>query len=111
MSGRLTSKHDYSTSNNTLCPVESIQQIEASTGQPFTLSTLNQFLGSITSSNAPPLPKSLECSDCSKATYQIINGAFAGILGSDQEQNASQTCGASFVGTSLFSVAHDVQHT
>ncbi|KAI0685207.1 hypothetical protein BC835DRAFT_1310136 [Cytidiella melzeri] len=83
-------------SNNTLCATETLQGYEAVNG-PLTLPALETLFGQITSSSVPPsVPQSVECTNCSKAAYNILTTNFPGVINSDAQDNVQQLCGADF---------------
>ncbi|GJE92250.1 hypothetical protein PsYK624_084030 [Phanerochaete sordida] len=82
-------------SNNTLCPTEFLTNLQTVTG-PLTTSGLQTFLGEVVASSVPPLPASLQCTDCSKQWYNIIKQAFPGVADSSAESNVQNLCGANF---------------
>ena len=85
-----------STSNNTLCPTEFLTNLQTVTGT-LSLTNLQTFLGQVVNSQVPTIPKSVECTDCTKQWYNIITTNFPGVVSSDAEQNVSDTCGSDFV--------------
>ncbi|KIP02403.1 hypothetical protein PHLGIDRAFT_122504 [Phlebiopsis gigantea 11061_1 CR5-6] len=84
------------TSNNTLCPTEFLTNLQSVTGT-FTLASAETFLNQVVSSGVPNIPKSVECTDCTKQWYNIIKAAFPDVVSSDAESNVSGTCGSDFV--------------
>lgn len=86
-----------STGSNTLCVTESLTGLQTLNG-PFTATALQRLLGQIVSSGVPPLPQSITCTDCAKATFNVFQQGFPGLVGSDAADNVNQQCGATFSG-------------
>lgn len=84
------------TSNNTLCPTEFLTNLQVVTGT-LTLTALESFVNQVVSSSVPNIPKSVECTDCTKTWYNIVKSAFPAVVSSDAETNISDTCGSDFV--------------
>jgi hypothetical protein len=91
----------FSTTSNSLCVTDLLTTVQSSVG---TLSesnlpniVLGLFSGSTTSQLSSALT-SLECSNCVKATYNIIQKNFGDLLSSDDKSNLTATCGSGFTG-------------
>lgn len=84
------------TTNSTLCPTEFLTNLQNVVG-PLSQTGLQQFIGQVVGSGVPNLPASIQCTDCSKEWYNIINKAFPGLTNSSAETNVENLCGASFV--------------
>lgn len=85
-----------STSTNQLCANESLTSIQDSYGT-LSVSGVEKLVSDIIAGTAS-LPKNVTCSDCTKASYNIIKASFPEYITSDVSNNFSTECGSSFVG-------------
>ncbi|OJT09268.1 hypothetical protein TRAPUB_14265 [Trametes pubescens] len=82
-------------SNNTLCVTETLNNLEPYTGT-LTVSNIEAVASQIVAGTVPNVPSNVTCTDCTKAAFNLVEQNFNGLL-SGFSSDVSTTCGSSFI--------------
>ncbi|KAI0071642.1 hypothetical protein K474DRAFT_1712282 [Panus rudis PR-1116 ss-1] len=87
---------DNSSSNNTLCVTELLNNLQPALGGTISKSEISSLVSEVNQGQLPNIQSSAICTDCTKEAFNVVKADFPDVVSSAQSAISSE-CGANFV--------------
>ncbi|PCH43908.1 hypothetical protein WOLCODRAFT_26285 [Wolfiporia cocos MD-104 SS10] len=87
---------DTSNNNKTLCVTETLTNVQPYTGT-ITTSNVGDLVSQIAAGDYPNVPSNVTCTNCTKAAFDVVHGAFPSLFDDSVNSTITGQCGASFI--------------